>query len=40
MPVIDTLVAGLFTLLAIGVLRHAPAPKLIPVRVKRKPSAR
>ncbi|GBR00200.1 hypothetical protein ACFFGF_02020 [Asaia lannensis] len=39
MPVIDTLIAGLFALGALGVLRMAPTPKPVPVRVKRKPTA-
>ncbi|CDG38671.1 MULTISPECIES: hypothetical protein [Asaia] len=40
MAVIDTLAAGLFALAVLGLLRMAPVPKAIPVRVKRKPSAR
>ncbi|MFC0502794.1 hypothetical protein [Asaia krungthepensis] len=40
MPVIDTLAAGFLALLALGALRSAPAPRMVPVRVKRKPDHR
>ncbi|GBR05049.1 hypothetical protein [Asaia siamensis] len=40
MPVIDTIAAGLFALVALGALRLAPTPKLVPVRIKRKPNSR
>lgn len=40
MLVLETLVAGLFTLVALGTLRAAPSLRPIPVRARRKPPQR